>query len=212
MNQPVQPNVVYQGDPTLPPAGDERREVLAERKDTLEQKAEELSVNTFTFDPAKLNPDREIRHELSSLHVTNADPAYAYKWVRDANSLTGGPDQQVVRAIGRSVTYDGKVYPTWEIVKGPMVEAAERRQHDGTRRVGDTILLRCHKNTKQIIDYEDSQKSKKMEQAVDSDLKEMAQKYNVPFRSAKQELAKNLSINKFSSDLKAGTVPGMEMT
>lgn len=205
-------NVVYQGDPTLPPAGDERREVLAERTDTLAQKSEELSKDTFTFDPAKLRPDREIQHNLSSLSVSNPDPSFVYKWVRDTNTATGGPDQQVVKAISRSVTYDGTVHLTWHVVTGDMKEAAERRQHDGSRRVGDVILLRCHKDFKVMLDHQDKHQRLMRENAVTADLEEMAQKYNVPFRSAKQELAKNIAINQFSSKLKTGTLPGMQMT
>lgn len=210
MTQPQ--NVVYQGNPALPPAGDARREVLAERKDDLAQKAEEMAAGTEAFDPSKLAPEREIQQNLSSLHVTNPDPAYAYKWLRDTNKLNGGPGQQVVKAIGRSVTYNGYVYFGWEVVQGKMVEAAERKQHDGTRRVGDVILLRCKKEVKNLFDYQDIQRRELREKAVTADLEELAHKYNVPFRSAKQELAKNVAINQFSSKLKSGTVPGMQMT
>ncbi len=146
-------------EPNLPPAGYKREEELARRTDVLEEEIDKKSENVLAVDPSKLEVDREIRYELDKgeLDVTEADPNYVYRWVQ-CDRPAANPSRMVDLLRYKSITYDGKRYPTWEIVKGTMKEAEGHRTVLGTRQIGDTMLMRCHKNTYAIIEAEDRRK------------------------------------------------------
>jgi len=214
---PQPDNRVYQGDPHLEPAGYKRDEQLAERKDVLQQKADEMNakVDVGSIDPRAFDPDREILHAISgnALEVSGMLPEYEYKWVRDINA-NGGPAQAVLKEISLTVVAineSGKkqVYPTWEVVRGDMLEAIERKTATGTRQVGDVILLRCHKNTYAALEQMKEKKKQDQRESISATLEDKAAQAGAPMHSYTEEQAQQLAKTKFNSMLKTGTVPGM---
>jgi len=210
-------NVVFQGDPNVAPAGYKRDEQMAERKDDLQQKAEEMNkqVEIGSIDPTSFAPDREILHAISGDALTVSDrlPDYEYKWVRDVNN-NGGPSNAVLKEIARTVVATdahGKkqVYPTWEVVRGEMPEAIVRKTAMGTRQVGDVILLRCHKNTYAVIQQQEELKKQAQEDSVVSALEDKAERVGAPMHNYTQAQASQLAKNQFNSMIKTGSVPGM---
>lgn len=212
------PNVVYQGDPNVAPAGYKRDEQMAERKDNLQEKAAKLNeqVNVGTIDPTTFAPDREIRHLISmdALYVSNKLPEYEYKWIRDTNAINGGPSQAVLKEISKSIVAhnaSGKqqVYSTWEVVRENMPEAIERKNATGARQVGDTILLRCHKNAYLILQQQERQKRINQDRSVTATLEDKAYQAGAPMHNYTEAQAAGLAKSKFNQMIKTGSVPGM---
>lgn len=118
--------------PDLEPAGYKRDEQLAQRQDELDQRIEEDPREVYKLDPKALEPDRDILKSLDQrmLDVTNKVKGYQYAWAYF------GLNSHMVwakRALG------------WEVVTGPMPEAAEHKEVDGTRRIGDVLLMRIRR-------------------------------------------------------------------
>ena len=102
------PNETIIQEPTLPPPGDERREVLAARTDVLEEEIDKKSKDTFAVDPSKLEVDREVRYELDKgeLDVSDKDPEYVYKWVQ-CESPRSNPSRLISQLQYRRVKVNG---------------------------------------------------------------------------------------------------------
>jgi len=162
-------------EPNLPPAGYKREEELTKRTDILEEEVDKRSENVLAIDPSKMEVDREIRYDLENgeLDVTNKDPAFEYKWVQCEHPASN-PARMVDALRYRSVTVDGVRYPTWQVVTGDMKEAAEKKTAIGTRKIGDCILMRCHKNTYEIIMREERRKRVNRQFGLDSQLVDLA--------------------------------------
>lgn len=125
----------------LPPAGDERREELKRRADSLRAAADQLAsaAGVEAIDLSKVKPENEIADAFDPLSgmlkVSDANDAeYVYKWEQaDLYGRFGNIWVTSSKALG------------YETVSGSMPEAREHRQVDGTRRVGDAILMRIRK-------------------------------------------------------------------
>ena len=117
----------------LPPAGDERRDVLAQREDELAEQAEVRGTEGGRINPKALRVERELAQHFNELDVSNADPAYQYAWI-----WTGQHGLQIKMKLARK----------WEVVQGDMPEAQELRGMgaDSTRKLGDVILMRIRKD------------------------------------------------------------------
>ena len=119
----------------LPDPGHERREALKMRLEKLNAEAAELSAELEVegVDPSKVEPDREIIRHFNSgdLPVSNRQDGFEYCWVfaDPRNNMAG-------RHVFK------KRYQGWEVVTGNMPESADHRHVDGTRRVGDVLLMR----------------------------------------------------------------------
>lgn len=121
----------------LPPAGHARTEAMKARADQLEAAAEALreTADVHSIDPAAMQIDNEIAQYggpgRCGSEVSGALPEYVYVWEQaDIRNQWGGIWVTQSKSIG------------WEVVQGNMKEAIERKSVDGTRRWGDTILLR----------------------------------------------------------------------
>lgn len=152
------------------PAGHKRDEAMRRSKDALEQEAEQLAdeLGVAGIDPSALEEDREVVQMLTdSSHVRDAQPGYVYCWVRfKSNSGANGVDEKLSWTIGGS--------PVWEVVKGDMPEARERKNESGYRVMADVLLMRARKGR-----YDKLQQYLEFvhEQRVDSsirDLRDMA--------------------------------------
>lgn len=169
--KPRTPKIVHQGPggtATLPPAGHARKETLAKRKDQLEEKADQMAgqVETGPINPKAFEVDRELAGRFDELQVVNADPGYAYKWVQiDYPSNSRGK-------MARMETIQG-----WEVVTGDMPEAPDLKQADGTRRLGDVILMRMRRDRFERYQKEQADKRAHAQGAVTSGIKEMGDRY-----------------------------------
>src|SRR5260221_6425156 len=113
----------------LPPVGDARQEELKRRTDVLAEKLETSTPEAYAFDPKKLDIDNEIAYFVTrnELDVTGKQDGCRYRWVHFGQN-------------GRSVT--GAKLDGWEVVSGSDPESVELRAVDGTRRLGDVLLMR----------------------------------------------------------------------
>ena len=162
-------------EPDIHPAGYKRDEQTAINKDNLAEEIDKQSENTMAIDPSKLNVDREIRYELDNgeLDVVDADPKYVYKWVQ-CEAPRSNPSRLINQLRYRRVKVNGTWYPTWQVVNGEMKEATALKNATGLRQLGDCILMRCHKNTYNIIEAEERRKRVNRQQGLDSQLVELA--------------------------------------
>jgi hypothetical protein len=142
----------------LPPPGAARQEELSRRTDELEQLAEEMGENVGVVDPSAFEVDPALSARFNELEVSNRDSAYAYCWV-----FTG--------QLGRMVKM--KTVEGWEVVSGDMEEAADLKQPDGTRRLGDVLLMRIRKDRKLLLDRKDRERRDAQQGAVTAQLEEM---------------------------------------
>lgn len=163
MLEKASPIVVGPGETALPPAGHKRREALKKRAERLEQVADAVvnavDAPVYKVDPKLLKEDPEIlKHfnpQMNAFEVSNPKPGYAYYWecytVPQALTRKRG---EVRLLLGPS--YHG---PGWEVVGAcscvgnkhgndcPFPEAQELKQADGTRKIGDVMLLRIPLDT-----------------------------------------------------------------
>lgn len=125
--------VETKGTEALPDAGWKRDEVLKRRQANLEEEAEELAEKLLigAIDDKHFQVDREIAQRLEYLHVENARDDMAYYWAN------------FVSDHGKQVT--DKKTQGWEVVSGTgkdCPEAPDCIDADGTRRLGDVLLMR----------------------------------------------------------------------
>ena len=156
--------VLEQGITDLPSAGDERRDVLAQRGDALEEKAETLSQDRGRIDPSKLRVENELAQHFNELDVSNQDPAYVYKWVQAG-------------FYGRFIK--AELSKHWEVVQGDMPEAIELKGMgaDTTRRLGDVILMRCRKDIFKRLMRQEEAHRRAVESGVTSEVEELGRRY-----------------------------------
>ena len=156
--------IVEQGIADLPEPGDARRDVLKERGDALEERAEVQSVDRGRIDPSKLRVENELAQHFNELEVSNQDLAYVYKWVQAG-------------FYGRFIK--AELSKRWEVVQGDAQEAIELKGMgaDTTRRLGDVILMRCRKDIyKRLMRQEDAHR-RAVESGVTSEIEELGRKY-----------------------------------
>ena len=162
--------VLKMGDSALPPPGDERKEVLAERQDKLEEKAETLAheQELHAIDPSAMEIEPELARgfdpaTMSIMNVTNKQPGWVYSW-QNHQSQSG---LQVMM----------KKYDGWVVVSGNDPESVEHKIADGTRRIADVLLMRIPEERKKALDARDRLKRERTERGVASDLEHMGRKY-----------------------------------
>lgn len=143
------------GDSSLPPPGDEQREVLRRRREDLEKYAEQLADNAIAMKKDLFDVDREIRDPLANA-LTNLLPGYSYCLV-------------CTRLDGKDVWQ--KKSEGWEVVSGNHPEAPNLRvKEDGTRRIGDTILMRATDEQYVKIKAAEFHRARMREAAVSSEI------------------------------------------
>lgn len=193
-------------DRPLPPPGDARQEELSRRDDELAQMAEELGENMGTVDPSVFDVDPALAARFNELDVSNPDPAYAYCWI-----FTG--------QLGRMVKM--KSIEGWEVVSGDMEEALDLKQPDGTRRLGDVMLMRIRKDRKLLLDRKDRERRDAQQASVTATLEEMGQRAGVTITSGEsvnprilkqmqnRAAARQTAMGAVDKMIRAGRVPGV---
>jgi hypothetical protein len=142
----------------LPPAGDARRDEMKQRYDVLMAQAAAFEADFGAIDPRKLRPENDIARfsdaatepgayvgrPIDGSEVDGALPGYTYTWEQaDINNRYGALWVTGRKALG------------WEVVTGSMPEEQRRRIVDGTRRWGDTILLRIPTARYEVLEADD---------------------------------------------------------
>ncbi len=154
----------------LPDPGHERREALKNRLEGLNIEAANIAaeIEVETVDPNKLEPDREILQHYNSgdLPVSNRQDGFEYCWVfaDPRNNMAG---RQVFK----------KKVQGWEVVNGNMPESSDHRHVDGTRRVGDVLLMRIRYDRYVKLRREEREVLRRREQGVSEGFMELGQKH-----------------------------------
>ena len=154
----------------LPPAGHARREELKKRTDTLAPQAEAANAaveGATAVDWSRVEPEREIMQYRDELSVSNKQDDYCYAWVNVDYPLN---------AKGLKVR-EKLALKGWDVVKGDNPEAIELKQTDGTRRLGDVILMRVKRDRFLELEAAEAAKRKAQQQSVTSNLEQLGQKY-----------------------------------
>jgi len=158
----------------LPPPGDERREELRRRADELAAEVEALSAKTERerIDPTKLVVENEIASQFDeydnwNLRIIDSRDDMVYKWVyRDPSGKFGGYHVMREKTLG------------WEVVQGTGPESPEARNYlyvDGTRVVGDCLLMRVRKDRYIMLSRREHAKAQRQQQTVTSRLEELGE-------------------------------------
>ena len=194
------------------PAGAARVDALKRQADELTKVAEELVATgeVGSVDPAKLEVDREIRQvlDMSGLEISNPNPGMHYAWVyRDPYNKFGGRFVMTLKSAGWQVVgvegHDDK-------------EAIEHKFVDGTRVIGDVVLMRISKEKFRQLQFADLEKRRR-QQSVDGSigqLAELAAKHGVPIHTTLSEpvlnrmQARRLATQRLDKRIREGTVPG----
>lgn len=215
------PNRIQRTEPEAAP-GHRRREQLRVQADQLEEQAETLAAEqgVEAIDPNALLPDDEIQSLLSrsAEEISNPVPGFSYMWVNvEYPQNARGSHVLAMQAQG------------WHVVKGDiddksMPESIEHRTTDGTRKLGDCLLMRIDSRRKAHIDYQyDLLNARRMgnDQAT---VDELSTKYGIKVvaydkmtpeaqtrleRQAATQFAKRAAMERVADDLRNGTVPGV---
>jgi len=198
-------------------AGHPRREQRIERQDQLEQQAEEMSNqhDGAAIDPQALEEDAEILHDYDFTEVSNKQPGFYYMWVSiEYPSSARGIHVLQMQAEG------------WQVVNGNLPESSEHRTPDGTRKIGDSILMRIPEARKRRLEERDEEINRRRDEGNVEKLREGAERIGSRLidlsqmtpeqrshleRKSKQEFGAKAAMEKLGKNLKQGTVPGMRV-
>ena len=162
------PDEAEQVEPDLPPAGHARDEVLAERKDALEEEGERKydELGRESIDPKAFKPDRELQHQIVDLDMLTVDGAvlgFIYCW-----TFTGKGGYFVW----------AKKAKHWEVVQGNMPECKHAMvAEDTTRRIGDVILMRTTEENYDRHEEREALKRVRQSEGVTAELREIGGRY-----------------------------------
>lgn len=211
----AQEQLMEQAAAELPEPGHERREVLKRRQATLEEQIARLSEKMLrgTIDAKELEIVNEIASKTQFLSVSGAQPEFVYAWV---SKNRYSQHIQAAKAQG------------WEVVQGNDPEALELKGMDGstTRQLGDVILMRIKKDIYIVLKAQEQLKTRRIQQNSASTLVELGEKYkrhgfNVrphgmdtfegPEIRSNRISSHGTALQQLDSQLRNGTVPGMEI-
>jgi hypothetical protein len=158
------------GDPKLPAPGDARDEELRKRADTLAEEAERRAneQELHTVDAAAMQIDNELAQHYNPMHasmltVSNPQQGWTYAWANFVN-------QAGVQVMMKKT--DG-----WVVVSGTDPESVEHKGTDGTRRIGDVLLMRIPTAKKEELDRRDELFRQRQEKGVMAELEEYGRKH-----------------------------------
>lgn len=204
------------------PAGHGRREELRRSKDVLEEEIEEIATteDKIAVKPSAFKKDREIIGLITaSFDITNKDPNYEYCWAR----CVPGDERQVQQKLALQVNTTHGQMPTWEVVKGDMLEAIERKEVTGYRRIADTILMRCRKDIYLYLQRHQEEVNRRFQGSITSEMEAFAHEnrgniiaHTDPDDPAVQRIVNQgyndqMAMKRVDRHMREGTMPGAEM-
>lgn len=184
------PGAVKRGA-NLPPAGHARDEEMRRRTDRLAQQAEEraASEEVYAINPGALVVENELAQHFDELHVSGRLAEYEYVWENFAHQQ--GFAVRARLAIRVRLPGDNYMTAAWEVVQGDMPEARELLAVDGTRKLGDVLLMRCRKDIFRLIAKSRRSRAEAHTLAVDSRLLEMAEEVGEKYVRVHREMDEN---------------------
>lgn len=206
-------------DPNLPPPGQERREVLAERKDTLEEKAENSGVETGKIPEHLLEPDREIQDMIQKdyLAIGINHPYLKTKWVNYVNQH--GTKIWEEKAKG------------WVVIDSNLIhefpDAKDFQREDGTIRVGDVLLMCMRIDRYQQMQEREKEQQRRQQFGVEAEVHALAEKHGDIFKNVhtdntgtipanvrsrmESQAASKTAVRHIGNKMKEGAVPGIPL-
>ena len=148
----------------LPPVGYKRDEELSKRTDALEEKIETEAPEVYPIDPKVFEEDREILYksiDQQMVEVTNKQKDFIYAWTY---YLQNSVQVWAKRALG------------WRVVKGTDPECIEHKEVDGTRRIGDTLLMRIPRERYEMLEADAIKRKEDQHKGVGSRLLDLAER------------------------------------
>lgn len=214
---PQRPGTVAVAPPLADP-GYARDEQLKVRQDQLEETAQTMNDTSGVeaVDPFAIMADEELQALLAKdgSEVSGALPGYCYMWACiEYPSSARGIAVLGLQAVG------------WQVVKGDDPEAREYRTADGTRKLGDSLLLKIPTQRKRLLDLRIDQLNAKHEGDTNDGLRERARKMGINVvsfeemtpeqqkrleRRSQQEFSKQAATQRLAGNLREGTVPGVQ--
>lgn len=211
------PNRIRREEPQAAP-GYARREELKVQADQLEQQADEMNAqaDVGAIDPNALLPDDEIQSILSreSEEVTNPVPGFCYMWA-NVEYPANARGSQILALQTKG----------WHVVNGDMEESIEYKTVDGTRKLGDCILMRIDARRKAAIDHQYELLNAKRMSNDPALIETLQAKYGIKVvsydnmtdearthldKQAAKQFAKRAAEQRIHQDLRQGTVPGVQ--
>lgn len=194
-----------------------RDEQLIARQDQLEETAQHMNDTSDVrgVDPLAMLADEELQALLAKdgSEVSEPQQGSCYMWacIEFPSSARGIAVLQL-QAVG------------WQVVKGDDPEAREYKTVDGTRKLGDSILLRIDARRKFLLDTRIAQLNAKREGDTSDSLRDRARRLGINVvsfdemtpeqqqrleRRSQQEFSKQAATQRFAGNLRDGTVPGV---
>ena len=229
---PAPPQPVYQGaNPQQIPAGYKREEQQAKNHDVLQQKVEEMSTagGVESLNPKALKEDREILGLIveGNLDIPGALSEYVYKWVQ-CRIPKDSPGMKVREALTmrmkvRSPAGQVQIIPCWERVTGDMPECPDLKDAEGSRVLGDTLLVRCKRDVYALIQEQERKLNKQRAASAEVSMVDTAQMINQKagrplifggvdtYDQRFGEGETNSRVRELNQQLKDGSVPGLDI-
>lgn len=200
---------------SMPPPGYKRDEELARRQDELDERMDE-APEVYPIDESAFEEDRDILYELERdmLEVSNPVPGYTYCWAYY------GQNGQMVwakKALG------------WRVVSAGDKECEEHKEADGTRRIGDVLLMKIPTERYKLILESQRRRREAQQIGVSADVIAYAQKHGLKVhedlstvkvgantlmdvmqrKADRQTGAKRVATQYLDKKLREGNVPGV---
>lgn len=216
------------GRPIDQPAGPKRREAMARVQDELEEDIAAMPEGATAVKLKDIKIDGEIISNFNSGHVSNADPAFVYAWKRYVAPFGGTAPVDYDLALTIRTSSHG-VLKCWEKVNGLMTEAIEHRAVDGTRKIGDVMLLRCRKDVYAAIQQWEADKREHRLKGPASTLQSLGDRTGIHVRvddvvmaqrgvddpvmkhALKHAAANEIANRQLDTQIREGRVRGMEV-
>jgi hypothetical protein len=213
----IKPEQAERIEPSLPPPGYQRDELLAARTDTLAQAAEQ-GPEKVGLPESAFDIDREIRNDIENdyMNIGANHPYLKTCWVTYVN-VNGS-------AVWKKKSQGWSVATTTEFP-----EAADISKADNTIRVGDVLLMCIRVDRYLSICQKEDEARRRQQYGLETDVRNIADKYPNVFKNVStddnstldprtQEIinrkrsAQNTAVNNIARQMKQpGGVPGIPL-
>ena len=210
-------------------------DALAARAEKEFENQGSIDPKKFEIDPEvaqHLGANSRDPREWGRGAIKNMVKGMGYLWVRDHPDQIAEAENRFADTLPRNeCVYEGIEWAGFEIVQGDMPEAGNRRDERGYRRISDTILCRAPQilidKWQRAMDIKTKAKELAVGEGLMAQAEQLARRHNVDpsyvialagnmepgelRRMGRQNLREIAQKDKIIADLRAGTVPAMEI-
>lgn len=210
-------------------------DALAERAETEFANQGAIDPKRMEIDPEvaqHLGAESRDPREWGRGKVRNMQPGMGYLWVRDDPDAIAEAENRFSDILPpNECSYEGILWHGYEIVRGDMPEAKDRMDERRYRRISDTILCRAPQaiinKWQRAKDIETQARDLAVSEGLMAKADEVARRHNVNpsyvialagnmepgelRRLGRQNLREIAQKDRIIADLRAGTVPAMEI-